>query len=88
MVLLLKKEIAPDSTDVPDDICAYLPIRFSIRHFFWGSTFPDLHDIIVWRRFIGHMLDNDKLSRPLRARLNGVAGCARWQAWLAALAAA
>jgi hypothetical protein len=28
------------------------------------------------------------LSRPLRARLNGAAGCARWQAWLAALAAA
>jgi hypothetical protein len=28
------------------------------------------------------------LSRPLRARLNGAAGCARWQARLAALAAA
>jgi len=30
----------------------------------------------------------ESLSRPLRARLNGAAGCARWQAWLAALAAA
>jgi len=33
-------------------------------------------------------LMREPLSRPLRARLNGAAGCARWQAWLAALAAA
>jgi hypothetical protein len=31
-------------------------------------------------------LSSVPLSRPLRARLNGAAGCARWQAWLAALA--
>jgi len=33
-------------------------------------------------------LMREPLSRPLRARLNGAVGCARWQAWLAALAAA
>jgi hypothetical protein len=33
-------------------------------------------------------LNRVPLSRPLRARLNGAAGCAHWQAWLAALAAA